>query len=110
MSKHTPGEWKWNRVNEEWRIPVITLEGPSVLCRYWDTIGGKPIAVNKRTLADAALIKTSPKMLKALEKVAAFHDPDREPARDIGLWLELAEELHEEVVAVIREAEGETDE
>lgn len=69
MTKHTPGPWTWKRVGEDGYVPVMALEGPSVLCRYWDTIAGKPIAVNQRALADASLIAAAPDMLEALKNL-----------------------------------------
>ena len=35
MTEHTP-RWTWTRVTDG-GIPVMTLEGPRVICRYWET-------------------------------------------------------------------------
>ena len=56
MSKHTPGPWKWNRLEAKGEIPVTTLEGPDVLCRFWD--------IGFDGTEDAHLIAAAPELLR----------------------------------------------
>ena len=78
-------EWKWNRViHNHGDIPVTTLEGPDVLCRYWDTGG---ITGNN----DAAKIITAPNMIEALRKIYSEIENKYPEELDIGKlkhWIE----------------------
>lgn len=64
MSKHTSAPWIWERVEEPGCIPVTTLRGPDVLCRFWD------IGVDGSR--DANLIAAAPDMLEALRNILKF--------------------------------------
>ena len=102
MTKHTPGPWM-----------VDAIQTSLVRTPGWYEIVDTERNFREITEceANAHLIAAAPRMLKALQKVAALYNPDRcaedETARNIGLRMEMMEELHEEVVAVIREAEPE---
>ena len=115
MSKHTPGPWTWKRDEKQEYVPATTLEGPSVLCRYWETIGGRPIEVNQRTLADARLIAAAPDLLAALKKVKrilesrAFRAVE-DSARIHGVEYKGEEFTQPDMGNAIRKAEGETNE
>ena len=59
---HTPERWVWERVEKEGCIPVITLRGCRVLCRYWDTISNQTFEVDQETLDHAQLIADAPRL------------------------------------------------
>ena len=71
MNKHTPGPWTWTRSNEPGEVITWTLDGPRVLCRWWEGIG-KPGSHD----ADARLIAAAPELLAALERL---QNPDLKP-------------------------------
>ena len=102
MTKHTPGPWKVDAI-------VTTLvRSPD---RYAIADTDRNFREIEECEANAQLIAVSPRMLKALQKVAALYNPNRcaedETARNIGLRMEMMEELHEEVMGIIRKAEPE---
>lgn len=64
---HTPGPWHWEREGGgETVVPCHTLKGPTVLCRWWETVPD-PHHIEP---GDARLIAAAPDMLEALEKIA----------------------------------------
>ena len=61
LAKATPGPWEWQTVTEAQKLTEHTLtalNGPGVLCRYWDN--------EPKALADAALIANAPSDLAYL--------------------------------------------
>ena len=104
MSKHTPGPWgqRGTPIFEVTSTNVVYDQDESAIAVLTDR--------GHATFSNACLIAAAPDMLGKLEKVAALYNPDREPARDLGLRMEMMEELHDEVMETIREAKGETDE
>ena len=103
MSKHTPGPWRLNDTS-------IFQDNPGDSVVMIASCAGTALT-HKEHRANARLIAVSPRMLKALQKVAALYNPNRcaedETARNIGLRMEMMEELHEEVMEIIRKAEPE---
>ena len=63
QNKHTSGPWKWQRVKENIDV-FFTLEGPDILCRFWD------MSYNGKRARDADIIEAAPDMLEALQAVA----------------------------------------
>ena len=104
MTKHTPGPWYLREIRGFDGI-IRTVDGDPVA-----SVGlsvGLSGCSEQTARANARLVAAAPDMLKALQQVAALYNPDLDPPRDIGLRMELMEELHAEVVGIIREAAGE---
>lgn len=68
-ASHTPGPWKWDREAFSGAVPLHTLRGPTVLCRWWE------MTPDCNNPADAVLIAAAPDMLAALKAVV---DADRQ--------------------------------
>ena len=82
--------WRWERDESPGRVPVTTLRGPDVLCRYWD-IGW--------TGRDAELIRSSPELAHLLEQAFWFvehyaADDDSGPCGDAAV-------LRDEITAAL---------
>lgn len=88
MSESRP--WVWEREEHDGEVPVTTLRGPDVLCRYWDSVGWN----GKR---DASVIGAAQKMLEALKGIRAV-------LVSVDIWPDEVEKLD----AAIAEAEGQT--
>lgn len=87
MTAHTPGPWKWHRVQAPQSVTEYTLKGPDVLCRYWHDISQSH---------DALLIAAAPDLLEALESLLKF--PDHGHSNAIDAW--------DKARAVISKAKG----
>ena len=115
MTKHTPGPWRVNDLNIfqdnalDSVVMIATCAGASVLGYEEHKANAHLIADAPETAAERDRLKESNAcLLKVLQKVAALYNPNQsagEPIPDIGLRMEMMEELHEEVVATIREAQ-----
>ena len=118
-SAHTPGPWVAAHRTAGIEHDVRGLERISIgqpcrgsLTQFEETVCWiiPDVFGSAEHEANARLIAAAPTMLKALQKVAALYDPDREPARDLGLRMEMMEELHSEVVEAIWLTEVEEEE
>ena len=65
-NRDVPEPWTWERVEEEGAVPVMTLRGPDVLCRYWD--------INGMGTKDAATIGAAQDLKKALEGMLSAYE------------------------------------
>lgn len=70
--KHTPGPWKWEKVQAPHTVTEWSLKGPTVLCRFW---------YDAPPDADALLISAAPELLGALEAMLVLADLGEVPAK-----------------------------
>ena len=96
MTKHTPGEWQIQDFSLSW-LRIVAEDGVTTICE----LPFLKEAHFAEVRANARLIKTSPKMMAALKDYVAETD-------SVGLSLR-GVKAKQKALAVIREAEGETD-